>query len=317
MNNFDPTPAIVQAASNPAAELRAAFATFQEFGQKRLEQAFVIGRILSEQKKACGHGNWLSWLADNFPYGRQRAADFIRVHLERGKCSRATTFEEALTLLSPPDPEPEPVAGFVAVEPEPAEGSEDFDIHNPLSVGEMAERVGNLPDIEELPGDIDTNEYDLTDAGDDEPQTPEQPAAPPTPAPSAPDYPARRPEWMTGGGKVDPDHPFADVLKSMTALTKAMNKAIATDETGKLREYLSYLSKFQFKVLMVAHTGAAFKDGKSIPPMAKFVGLHPLRGIVRLAGKDKRKRTSEQVVKEFSEAAGANPQDILAQEDGE
>ena len=86
----------------------------------------------------------------------------------------------------------------------------------------------------------------------------------------------RRPAWMRkseGGNKQDPNHPFADVLKAMTALTKAVNKAIAGDETGRLRENLSYLSKYKFKVLMVAHTGAGFKDGKSVPAMAKFVGL--------------------------------------------
>lgn len=312
MNHTSPlTPAIVQPASNPAAELRAAFATFQEFGQKRLEQALVIGRILSEQKKACGHGNWLAWLADNFPYGRQRAADFIRVHLERGKCSHAATFEEALTLLAPSEPEPEPVAGFVAVEPKP--------VVKPVATVQESVWESDGEDVPELPGDIDTGEYDLTD--DDEPEVvetaPAQPVPVQPPASSTPDYPARRPDWMKPGNHSDPDHPFADVLKAMTALTKAMNKAIAGDETGRLREYLSFLSKYQFKVLMVAHTGAAFKDGKSIPPTAKFVGLHPLRGVVRLAGKGKRKRTSEQVVKEFSEAAGADPQDILAQEDGE
>lgn len=109
-----PEPAAIVQTADAKAELDAAFKAFEESGRKRLEAAVVIGGILTERKRQCGHGNWLKWLEMHFPQGRQRAADFIRVYENRGKCSRAATFEEALALVAgesrpePPPPAPEP-----------------------------------------------------------------------------------------------------------------------------------------------------------------------------------------------------------------
>lgn len=92
-------PAIICENPDVKAALSRAIEEFERLGRKRLERALVIGQMLHDAKLACGRGYWLQWLAANFPYGRQRAADFIRVFMERDKCSRATTFEEALTIL--------------------------------------------------------------------------------------------------------------------------------------------------------------------------------------------------------------------------
>ena len=93
-------PAIVRSASELKAALKAAFDLFQGYDRKRLEQAIVIGGILAEQKRQCGHGNWLPWLAQNFAYGSERAADFIRVYMQRDKCGHLAGFEEALQFLT-------------------------------------------------------------------------------------------------------------------------------------------------------------------------------------------------------------------------
>jgi hypothetical protein len=104
MNHPLDPPAVVRPAPDPRSALAAAFAAFQDLGRRRLDQALVIGQLLAEQKKLCGHGNWLARLKENAPFGRERAADFIRVHLERAKCGHLATFEEALQFLRQSDP---------------------------------------------------------------------------------------------------------------------------------------------------------------------------------------------------------------------
>jgi hypothetical protein len=116
---FNP-PAVVR----PAADLKALAAKIKDdyvahldLARKSLERAIAIGLALCEVKKACGHGNWLTWLEENVPFGRERAADFMRVALNKAKCGHLTTFEEALRFLaeaernasaSPPAPADEP-----------------------------------------------------------------------------------------------------------------------------------------------------------------------------------------------------------------
>ena len=46
------------------------------------------------------------------------------------------------------------------------------------------------------------------------------------------------PRWMKPGHKPDPEHPFADLLKKITALAATFTKAMATEQGKKLRDYL-------------------------------------------------------------------------------
>jgi hypothetical protein len=83
-----------------AAKIKDDYIAHLNLARKSLERAIAIGLALCEVKRACGHGNWLTWLEENAPFGRERAADFMRVALNKAKCGHLTTFEEALRFLS-------------------------------------------------------------------------------------------------------------------------------------------------------------------------------------------------------------------------
>lgn len=277
--NTEPTPAAVRSASDVKAELHAAFTDFQECGRKRLEAAVRIGGILTERKKTCGHGNWLKWLEQHFPLGRNRAAEFIRVHAERVKCLRAETFEEAIRILSA-TPEP-------AEEPEPDDADED------------------------TPED----ETPLVEP-DDEPEPEESDAPPPQdntlPTPSLDVSKPPLPTYFTPGNHSDPDHPFADILAKFTALTTAITKACRNADDVRLKAALTQLSAVTRKTHMVAYTSDVIADGECKAGTVKFIGLGPLRHVVRRAGKLKKPMNAEQVAKAFDEAndpSGKEPQE--------
>lgn len=267
-------PAVVRESAPRQAELAAAFAMFEESGKRRLEAAIRIGGILADRKKCVGHGNWLKWLEQHFPFGRERAADFIRVYLEHEKVGRAATFEEALRLLAP-----EPVRGRPAT----------------FAGGEPDGPDDDPPDADETP---------LAEPSDD-PEPADEPAPPPPmtnalPQPSAPG-PAGPPSWFTPGGKaVDPAHPFAEVLKRFTALS-----AMLTAELRKLPaehplvRALVEVGTREHRVPFLAFGSDVIEGVEARRGAVRFVGLYALRSLVRKWG-DARRYTAGQPLKDFA-----------------
>lgn len=165
--------------------------------------------------------------------------------------------------------------------------------------------------------DLDPDDvFEWGDDADNETGEPveREPEQPPAMDPNR-SYPKPRPAWMTGGNKVDPDHPHADVLKAMTALVKAVNKALARDDAAgaALKANLSEFTKL-VKVRQVLHTSGLVLNGAVTSPAAKFVGMSLLRSLVR---KSTKKMTPAQLRKLFEENGAAPPETVLAEEGDE
>lgn len=157
------------------------------------------------------------------------------------------------------------------------------------------------------------------DLVDDEPE----PAPPPLngtlPKPSVDAAPKRRNPYGKkgkGGNKVDPNHPFYDLLVACSTLSAAITKVITTPEGAVLREYLTPLAKHAYKFRHVVYSSAGYDGDVHKPSRARFVGLHPLRGLIKLAGSGTQLKPAD-VVKAFAELCGASPEQILQLEEEE
>lgn len=133
--------------------------------------------------------------------------------------------------------------------------------------------------------------------------------------PDAP--PARRPAHFRPGGGSDPDHPFAEVLGKMTALVKAINKAMLADDTGFLKANLSVLTRLSVKQRQVAHKSGLIEGGKVTPPAAKFVGLALLRSVVKNSGRLKKVMQPAQIKKLCEQINEAPESQVIASEGDE
>ncbi len=84
-----------------------------------------VGKALLLAKAKCGHGNWLSWLKDNLPFGERHAQRCMRL----AKSDTSTDLESQWLIIigqTPEIPEPEPVVA-AAVPPSlaPVETEDD------------------------------------------------------------------------------------------------------------------------------------------------------------------------------------------------
>lgn len=251
-DSIDPTtPAVVRDATNAQAELHAAYAMFEQCGHGRLQAAIRIGAVLADRKATVGHGGWLRWLESHFPYGRKRAADFLRVHANRAECGRAATFEEALSLCrDEPDPAPEPECNRAVT----------FDPPDPEPEPEPA------PEPDDEPADPD--ETPLVEPGDDEPGGagkcnrpvtfgPPAPATPPAglapPSGTLPvpriDAGAKPPHPLYGNRKRPArklgEHKYGDILVAMRNLSRMLTLAMNAPDGGRLKDYLRFLGLVQ------------------------------------------------------------------------
>jgi hypothetical protein len=52
----------------------------RKLGKRAAGDVIEIGRRLSEVKKICGHGNWLSWLQREFAWTHRHALNYMRVY---------------------------------------------------------------------------------------------------------------------------------------------------------------------------------------------------------------------------------------------
>ena len=65
------------------AEVRSLHGCLLEAAKKSLKGAIRIGEILTELKRKCGHGQWLSFVKNHLPFTDRTAAHYIRLFRER------------------------------------------------------------------------------------------------------------------------------------------------------------------------------------------------------------------------------------------
>jgi hypothetical protein len=152
-----------------------------------------------------------------------------------------------------------------------------------------------------------------TDNLDDEPTDEEpEPLGDTLPQPSI-DASKKRPvpSWMTPGNKVDPNHPFANLLHKLSSVSGEITKLFKTDQGKILLQALSDVAKIPVKTRFVAYTSDLIENGELFSGKAKFVGFHALRDLVKKAGLAKKPLTAGWLRKTFLEVINASEDDIL------
>src|SRR5262245_18436052 len=79
-------------------------AAIRRLGKRAVEDVIEIGRLLTECKRICGHGNWLPWLDREFGWTEMTATRFINVY-EMSKSNKLLDLElpiSGLYLLAAP-----------------------------------------------------------------------------------------------------------------------------------------------------------------------------------------------------------------------
>lgn len=73
-----------------------------ESARTTLNKAVRVGELLAEQKAKLKHGQWLPWIAENLPFDRATAANYMRVYTRRDelKCKTVLHLSNAYRLLS-------------------------------------------------------------------------------------------------------------------------------------------------------------------------------------------------------------------------
>ena len=96
---------------------------FRKAGDDSWPELLEIGQLLTEQKGALAHGQWLPWVEANLPFGRREASNYMRAYGEHrpanGKRVSHLSLRETVGLLAAPKPKPVP-----APAEEPASQSE-------------------------------------------------------------------------------------------------------------------------------------------------------------------------------------------------
>jgi hypothetical protein len=79
-----------------------AAAACEASGRKTVEHAATSGRALLAAKAQVKHGEWLSWLADNFHWSQQRASQFMEIanYYARSNLESAETIQGALRMIA-------------------------------------------------------------------------------------------------------------------------------------------------------------------------------------------------------------------------
>ena len=52
----------------------------RDMANKAVDVAVECGRLLAEQKKAVGHGNWLNWIKDNLTFSEETVSRYMRLY---------------------------------------------------------------------------------------------------------------------------------------------------------------------------------------------------------------------------------------------
>jgi len=139
----EPALPLEELASQINAEHRAFIAGFR----RTLEHGIEAGRLLSEAKARCRHGEWLVWLAANVEVAPRTAQEYVRLYKHRDELRAKTrsaahlTAKDALKMLARPAPRSEDLQGVLPYEPDsPAEDRYE------LRLGDFRECLSDIPD---------------------------------------------------------------------------------------------------------------------------------------------------------------------------
>ena len=67
--------------------------------QQTLDEAIVIGGLLTEQKAAVGHGGWMDWVDKHLDFSRTTASSYMDLHKYRDKLQTVCNLTDAYALL--------------------------------------------------------------------------------------------------------------------------------------------------------------------------------------------------------------------------
>lgn len=93
-----------QIIKNRAQEINNLHSEICESLRTTVEKAIRIGELLVEQKKECGHGNWMSWVKNNLIFGHSTVTQYIRMFYNKAKLlldSNLTFIELANNTIRP------------------------------------------------------------------------------------------------------------------------------------------------------------------------------------------------------------------------
>ena len=85
--------------------------------QSAVLRAIRIGELLTEQKTELQHGEWIPWVEENLPFGREQSARYMRIYSNRDVLANVTCMShlpmnQAIQMLATPKPKAETVAEF-------------------------------------------------------------------------------------------------------------------------------------------------------------------------------------------------------------
>jgi Protein of unknown function (DUF3102) len=106
-----PAPTLQDLLDQHAEELAEHAEAIRAYGKRTVQSVLAIGRHLAEVKQLLGHGNWLSWLEQEFNWSEDTAERLIAVY----KLQRQIPFS-GLYLLAAPSTPPEAIEVVVAKE---------------------------------------------------------------------------------------------------------------------------------------------------------------------------------------------------------
>src|SRR5262252_10146615 len=108
-------------------------AAIRRLGKRVVADVIEIGRLLTECKRICGHGNWLPWLDREFGWEETTAQRFMRVHeLALSKSGKLPDLPvSAIYLLAAPSTPKEAAAKVI----------EHAEAGKPMSVAEVKQIV--------------------------------------------------------------------------------------------------------------------------------------------------------------------------------
>lgn len=87
-----------------AAEIRLEHERAQSAFRSALEHALRCGELLARVKAQLPHGQWSTWLDQNFPASARTASGYMRLHANRQRVADSDSVREALALLAAPTP---------------------------------------------------------------------------------------------------------------------------------------------------------------------------------------------------------------------
>jgi Protein of unknown function (DUF3102) len=87
-----------------ADEIKTELQNARESARTMMEHVCKLGELLDTAKHAVEHGNWESWLRDNFAITRQTAAGYMRLAKHRDQIKPDVPIREALRMIAKPRP---------------------------------------------------------------------------------------------------------------------------------------------------------------------------------------------------------------------